>query len=392
MTLKPSQLVSLLHSKRDDFAHFNHQAITDLQRYRTSLKQVAKLSAAEVDEKLRQCEAPGAIPLEPTHARTGWILNAQLNFTSREQSFDWARQRIVGVSTFAVDGSQVFPSKDLSLPIALVQVGWFENPHTLDGKYTKDVELDVMTPAELRTSNSGEPADRRVNMRRFQMETERLITYMRSRQSCENCLVFLDGSLIATFAEALDAEGQKFYVDCLLSLLRTSEQTRVPLVAYIDTSYSRDLTTLLQVLFDLPPTRSVHDAQLLNPILQRWGDRSGCFRSVRGGDTGILSDYQEHENRIAFAYLKAHEGYPVRLEFPVWLVESGLLDRVLDWVRCEVIIGGGYPYVIETADQTAVLQAEDRYTFYRILQDWAEQEELSLRFSRKMVSKVRRRR
>ena len=45
----------------------------------------------------------------------------------------------------------------------------------------------------------------------------------------------------------------------------------------------------------------------------------------------------------------------------------------------------------ETADQVAVLQADDRYHFYRILQDWAEQQGIHLRLSRKMVSKVRRR-
>ena len=60
-------------------------------------------------------------------------------------------------------------------------------------------------------------------------------------------------------------------------------------------------------------------------------------------------------------------------------------------MRGEVIIGSGYPYVIETADQTAVLQSSDRQMFLRILQDWAEQENLNLRLSRKMVSKVRRR-
>ena len=76
---------------------------------------------------------------------------------------------------------------------------------------------------------------------------------------------------------------------------------------------------------------------------------------------------------------------------PLWMYEEGLVDRVMDWVRGEVIIGSGYPYVIETADQTAVLQAEDRQAFFRILQTWAEQEDLNLRFSRKMVSKVRRR-
>jgi hypothetical protein len=64
---------------------------------------------------------------------------------------------------------------------------------------------------------------------------------------------------------------------------------------------------------------------------------------------------------------------------------------VIDWVKAEVIVGGGYPYAIETADQTAVLQTSDRQMFYQILQDWAEQTELRLRFSRKMVSKVRRR-
>ena len=56
-----------------------------------------------------------------------------------------------------------------------------------------------------------------------------------------------------------------------------------------------------------------------------------------------------------------------------------------------MIIGSGYPYVIETADQVAVLRSEDRRAFYAILQDWAEDENLGLRFSRKMVSKVHRR-
>jgi len=56
-----------------------------------------------------------------------------------------------------------------------------------------------------------------------------------------------------------------------------------------------------------------------------------------------------------------------------------------------VIIGSGYPYVIETADQTAVLQADDRQAFFRILQDWSEKEEITLRLSRKMISKKRRR-
>jgi NurA domain len=120
-----------------------------------------------------------------------------------------------------------------------------------------------------------------------------------------------------------------------------------------------------------------------------WGDRTPLFRCQR---SGILEQYEEQRDKIAFTYLKTtKETYPVRLEMPTWIYEAGFLDRVIDWVRGEVIIGSGYPYVIETADQTAVLQSDDRQTFYRILQNWAEEQELNLRLSRKMVSKVRRR-
>jgi hypothetical protein len=81
----------------------------------------------------------------------------------------------------------------------------------------------------------------------------------------------------------------------------------------------------------------------------------------------------------------------VRLELPIWIYKAGLLESVMDWVRSEVIIGNGYPYAIETADQVAVLKTDDHQMFYRLLQEWAEDENLKLRLSRKMVSKARRR-
>lgn len=387
MPVKPSQIRDILEAKRDDFTLFNREALQDLQRYRAALKQLAQLSEAELNKMLEAHPVMiGARPLEPISPADG-VVASNLVWQSREQSLSWVRDRLTGISTFAVDGSQIFPSKDLSIPIALVQIGWFENSHLPTGNYEKDITLDIMTPADLQVSNSSEPVDRRVNMRRFEMETQRLIEYMEKRTSCDDCLVFFDGSLIATFAEAFDGESRNFYVDCLLELLYASEKYQVPLVAYIDTSYARDLTVMLQHLFELPEAHSVHDAQLFNPLM-KWGDRTSFLQCQRAG---ILSQYQDQKDKIAFTYLKTHDGYPARLEVPTWVCQSSLINRVLDWVRGEVIIGSGYPYVIETADQTAVLQSGDRQVFYRILQDWAEEEDLSLRFSRKMVSKVRRR-
>jgi hypothetical protein len=393
MPLKPSQVLATLQAKHTDFKVFNQKTLSMLQDYQAALEKASQQSEESLLKDLKHQISSGARPLEPLGSFPNWVIPSNLVWQSREQSLTWVRDRLVGISTFAVDGSQIFPSKDLSLPVALVQVGWFENPHLPMGTYDKDVVLDVMTPIELQTGNGRAPVEHRVSMRRFQMETERLIQYMKDHSNCQTCLVFFDGSLVATYAEAFDPESRAFYVDCLVRLLRTSQEQRVPLVAYVDTSHARDLTCMLQRLFELPEVASLNDAQLLAASMQ-WGDRTPLFLCDRGGegcDQGILADYQEQAQVIAFTYLKTHDGYPARIELPTWVYEAGLLERVIDWVRGEVIIGGGYPYVIETADQVAVLRGEDRQAFYRILQSWAEDENLKLRFSRKMVSKVHRR-
>lgn len=389
MTLKPSQILEILNAKRDAFSQFNREAMQLLQLYQTRLQQWVELPEPERQALLAQHPVNlGARPLEPMGSGDRGVISPGLSWGSREESMEWVRDRLTGITTFAVDGSQIYPGKDLSIPVALVQVGWFENPHQPGVPYHKDITVDVMTPQDLQAGNSGEPVDRRVNMRRFQMETERLVDYMAQHPGVEKTLLLFDGSLVATFARSFDAETRQFYIACCLNLLRASEQYRVPLVAFIDTTYADDVTRMLQTLFNLPPAETVHDAQLFNRAMT-WGDRTPLFQCER---LDILDAYEEQRHRVAFTYLKTtRDNYPARLELPLWLVEAGRAETVLDWVRAEVIVGGGYPYAIETADQTAVLQTGDRQTFYQLLQDWAEDQDLNLRLSRKMVSKARRR-
>ncbi|MDX2230829.1 MAG: DNA double-strand break repair nuclease NurA [Leptolyngbyaceae cyanobacterium bins.349] len=390
MPLKQSQIWNLLKDKRSHFESFDRSALKALNQYRAALEEASQESAADLFAQLQRVEPldRGAEPLEPLGTYPNWIMPSGLTWQNREESHAWVRDRLSDVSTFAVDGSQIYPGKDLSIPVALVQIGWFENLHRADARYEKDIDVDIMTPVDLKASSSGDPVDRRVNMRRFQMETERLIQYMDDHSNTGNCLAFFDGSLVVTFAEAFDEMTRNLYVECIVELLKASQQYRVPLVSYIDTTYARDLVVMLQRLYDLPEAPSLHDAPLFNKFMQ-WGDRTPLFRCRR---SGILKHYPAHlRDQVLFTYLKAHDGFPIRLELPHWLYDAGMADTVLDWVRGEIIIGGGYPYVIETADQTAVLKAEDRQAFFKLLQDWADTEDLNLRLSRKMVSKARRR-
>ncbi|MBT9313107.1 DNA double-strand break repair nuclease NurA [Leptothoe kymatousa] len=389
MAIKPSQLQTILYDKRQDFEGFARGQQTNLERYQSAWQALCETEAADLDPWLNSRHGNiGARPLENLESNSHGICPSGLQWDNREHSLQWVNEHLTGITTFAVDGSQIFPSKDLSPPIALVQIGWFENPHTSAADYIKDIQLDVMTPKDLELGDTSKPLDRLVNKHRFKMEVGRLVKYIETVQAPESCLVFFDGALVATFADAYEDEDRKEYVDALVTLLEASETHRVPLVGYVDTSSAHDLTTLLEhhsASVSMIP--KVTDAQMLNRYMQ-WGDCTAIFQCDR---QGILTEYKQHKERVIFTYLKTNQGYPARIEMPRWMHEAGITDRVLNWVRAETIVGGGYPYAIETADQTAVLQTSDRQIFFRILQDWASHEELQLRWSRKMMSKLRRR-
>ncbi|NJM97093.1 MAG: DNA double-strand break repair nuclease NurA [Phormidesmis sp. RL_2_1] len=395
MAIKHAQIQAVLNRKRADFASFDASTSSYLEQYRGAWDEWINLS--ESDRNLWLTEQSGdlgARPLEPMSPKNGGIIRSGLAWDNREQSLAWVKTHLTNVTTFAVDGSQVFPQKDFSVPIALVQIGWFENHHCADGRYEKDILLDVMTPKDL-VADRSQPMDRWINMRRFSMEVQRLIDYIQHAKpralaegrDPEQCLVFFDGSLVLSFAAMLDENLRSPYVDQVLKLLRASEKHQVPLVGYVDTAQSNDITTLLRQRNHLATVRAIHDAKLMNRFMQ-WGDRTPLMICDRGD---ILNDYAEMRSRVTFTYLKTNANYPARLELPQWIWEAGRAEAVINQVRAEVIVGNGYPYAIETADQTAVLQSRDRQIFYRTLQDWATQENLQLSLSQKMVSKARRR-
>ncbi len=390
MPLKPSQIINSLQQKRDDFSRFDAENFKILELYRSALQDAMCQTSEQINQALRSVRDCGALPLESLDAKSSWILPFEQRWNSREESLAWVRSQLLGISTFAVDGSQIYPGRDLSIPIALVQIGWFENLHVPDGEYVKDIASDVMTPAELKSERS-DMADLKVNLRRFEMETARIIQYFEDNRDSETALAFFDGSLVASFAEAFDEKTRQIYVNSVCKVLEASQYFRVPVVAYIDTTSARDLTMMLRHLYDLPEPGAIQDTQLLNRIDRRemaWGERTPLFLCRR---SGILSQYSDVSGPVAFAYIKTNGGLPARIEMPLWMYEAGIIDRIINWVRGEVIIGSGYPYVLETADQVAVVKGEERQAFYKLFQKWADEEQLQLQLSRKMISKMRRR-
>ena len=327
-------------------------------------------------------------------------------FANHEESRVWA-EGIRGTTTFAVDGSQLLPWRDASVPVALAQAGIFENPHLPDTPYLKDVRVELLPPEELlvsepemmnaRTNEAAGFSERIVHLRRFELEVKTLVERLdyhaaRRQAGGETPVVALfDGSLIVSFALKMPPPYPDRYAAAAQRLLDASRRTHIPLLGYIDTSYARDTITMLRALSGdaLPPPRGIHDALLWGESLA-WGDRTPAFLSARE-DLAAMG-YRGGSDAVAFVYLRAAgDRPPARVEFPAWVLEAGQLDQVMDVLRAEIITGQGYPYSIEAADAVAVISAEDRARFYALFQQFAEREGLDFTFSRKALSKSRRR-
>nr|HQU82428.1 DNA double-strand break repair nuclease NurA [Pyrinomonadaceae bacterium] len=182
--------------------------------------------------------------------------------------------------------------------------------------------------------------------------------------------------------------------------VRLSRSVKVPLVGYVDRSFSRDLIHLLDAFSEKQTAdkKTLYDATVLHsgsetdaPILENWGDRTCFCYSDRKGLKAFI-DTATGKSLVGFVYLQTtSDNPPARLDIPSWVYEDNLLGEVLDTIRAECVIGLGYPYALETADQTAVITMRDREVFLRALQDFANREKLNFSVSRKNASKGRRR-
>ncbi len=387
------KVIAALEAKADRFAGYDVRLADALETYEAALDELGQLSRAEIEARIAGIRWPGARPTVEHEAYPGLIVDFDGRWDNHEEARSWALHVLAGVPTVAVDGSQIAPTTDLSVPVGAVQIGWFVNPHQIDGEYIKSIDVEVLAPDELgddEAAGRGFP-DWRVNLRRFVGECEHLIGWMeRFRDAGRKPVCFFDGSLILSFIQQMRPERQRQYVKAVTDLLAASEATRVPLVGYIDNSLASDLLTMLIALTGRRGSRDLSDGALVRRRMA-WGDRTTAWICARR-DQVDLSDQEKYYEDVVFVYLKTTaDGSPARLDLPRWILEAGELDHVIDIVRAECVVGNGYPYAVETADAVAVITQQDRERFYRVLQEFAQRRDLPVRFRRKSLSKLRRR-
>ena len=394
-----------LKTQSEGFKRFAQTQAQDLSDYLEKLLQLSQTSHAEILQKLDGAENAGALPSEELERAKNFAFSFDKKWQNHEEARGWAFDVLQKRTTFAADGSQLFIEREVSLPVAAVQIGWFENPHDDAQGYKKNAEFFVLSPEEL-LKDQEEPVipETRVGQRRFEEEVKRVIKFLEKKKGWQERnermpLAFFDGTLLISFALPRTSL-QEGFINTMVGLVKVSREAKVPLVGYVDRSYARDLLGLLDALDGTRTVnrRTLDDASILHaaasevsPFLKSWGDRTCFCYSKRRGLSAFI-DAATEKSIVGFCYLQTtSDNPPARLDIPAWIYEENLLEEVLDVIRAECVIGLGYPYALETADQTAVITMRDREIFLQALQGFAKENNLEFKVSRKAASKGRRR-
>jgi hypothetical protein len=409
-----TKTIQALESKRGAFQRYVARQHEQARLVDERLAGFLGRSAAEIDDFLAQKDLnwPGARPTLELDCAQRLRIPFAPTWENHATARAWALEMLSGRPTLAVDGSQIAPNKDYSVPVGAVQVGWYVNFHARAVPYVKDVAFEVITPDELEGAEADGASDGGrgdgnfaawyINQRRFALECETLLALMDKHACAEAAsppVCFFDGSFVISFAGQMLPARARPYIGGVTALLGRSHSLRVPLVAFVDTTFSRDLVNLIDLYSGSPDARSTTDAALLNRLLPHWGDRSPAFICAR--DDALSRDGRgAFYNDVAFTYVRLSlERPPSRVEFPRWLLGAdapggegeSLLEDIINIVRAECVVGTGYPYAIETADAAAVVTQADRERFYALFEQFAAHEGITLQRARKAQSKLNRR-
>ena len=398
-------LITALEGKRAEFVQFDRTLRDEVREAAARLSSLGEQTSVEIRERVGAPQSRVTFPSAELDERRGVVSPFGETWRSHEEARTWALATLRDRVTFAADGSQLYPGREISMPIGAVQVASFENPHTRDGNYTKEAHFKVISPGELlETERAYESPEQIISLRRFELEAETICAFLRRERgwrarSRRPPVAFLDGTLLISSArQHTESKFFEEYARALVELVRLSRETGVPVVGYIDQSYAPDLRDLVEALDRGGKRTSVYDAQMLSApsgteagLLHRWGDRTIFWYCQR---TNLADKFYDAGGAplVGFLYMQTTMGgYPARLDIPAWVYEAGLVEEVVNTVRAECVVGNGYPYAIETADAAAVMTARDREQFLRVMQDFAAQHSFDFRISRKASSKARRR-
>ena len=299
------------------------------------------------------------------------------------------------VTVVATDGSQIFPDRHADPACYLLNVGRVALHYgTLDEpllaaepdfRYAR-TDLDALADGDAAAPQASAEV---VSALRDEKELEWLHrTAVEERRSGREVVALADGTLIRWMLRAMKNRAlEATLLGRYIQILDRFQADGVPLASYVSRPGSAEVINLLRLHRGEPDWE--HGPQSLHGLLDRHlfervlevGQRSATFESR----SEVLAQYGPH--RVVAFYLRL-PGEVARVEMPRWAADvPGWLDLVHAVLLDQVEKGAGYPVILQEAHERAVVRAEEREMFFRLLQSRLRRDGLAAPASAKSASK-----
>ena len=280
------------------------------------------------------------------------------------------------VTVVATDGSQIFPDRHVDPACYLLNVGRIALHYgTLDAPLIV-AEPDLRYRAEdlLDLSGDDDPiavdfSAEVVSALRDEQELHWLFrTADEERRSGRPIVGLADGTLIRWMLRGMkNRRVEDRLIDRYVRELDRFQEAGIPIASYVSRPGNAEVVNLLRLHlgegdFDASPTslRGLLDRHLFEHELAE-GERTPLFSSR----SEVLKRYGDH--RIVAFYVRGCDEVG-RVEMPRWVADQpGWLDLIHAVVLDQCEKGGGYPIILQEAHQRAVVRAQEKEVFYRIL-------------------------
>lgn len=339
---------------------------------------------------LRLTGEEAATALYAATAHDAWCDRVE-EVLGREKTKRWVAQPITPLHTFphhgpldepytvvATDSSYIPPDKHRGVECYLINVGrvmlhYGVEPHA---------ELDTVplhcTEPLVEGDDwmvSGRVLQARCALREIEELREWAVRY-------EANLALLDGSLMQLGLALRGDETVRGLMNDYLATLESFQHLRIPILGYVSKPASHMVMHAERLLAcralaaggspcekrckedSCAPLWTIDDAALFWRLLAP-GERSPVFQAR--SSYGVLQQADNAWERMGFCYLATP--YEIaRLEFPLWVAEGDTLDKIQRLLLRQCYLGDGYPKAITLSHQQAILRAQDRETYYFLLE------------------------
>ena len=356
--------------------HRLHPQLSDFSAYRVDedARQAAKLEVAL--DAFRDC-APvwEALRDRVTSERPRTLL---AGLRERPDGCATCGPRPTPITLVATDGSQIYPDRHVEPTCYLLNVsriafhyGTEETPlmaaePELRYRHRDLAELNADDGPEAHFDISTEV----VSALRDEQELYWLFeTAYAERQSQRPVLAMADGTLIRWMLRGMKNRAlEDRLIGRYLAILERFRDEGIPVCSYVSMPGNTELVNLLCLHRGEPD--DLADEESLRGLLDRLvfeqtlavGERSALFES----GSRIQSEYGGH--RICYFYVRLPQEVG-RVELPAWVVDQpGWLDMIHAVVVDQAAKGGGYPVILTEAHERAVIRAQEKAMFYRILE------------------------